>query len=118
MLRGLAVARVVYILGTTLGRTSIFGRVLGTLPRAGQGGQLRRLWKPELLPALGQPNRSGGGLYGAKPGGGARLQNTAAHLLTATRLEWAVVDNHSPGAVTSFPFPPKGRFERKDVCVS
>jgi hypothetical protein len=94
---------------------SIFGRVLGTLPGAGQGGQLRRLWKPGLLPALvGQPNRSGGGLYGAEPGEVARLQNTAAHLLTETRLEWAVVDNRSPGAVTSIPFPPKEQFERKE----
>jgi hypothetical protein len=42
--------RVVYILGTARGGTSIFGRVLATLEGAGHGGELRRLWTPGLRP--------------------------------------------------------------------
>ncbi|HJS59199.1 MAG TPA: sulfotransferase [Vicinamibacteria bacterium] len=42
--------KVVYILGTARGGTSIFGRVLATLPGAGHGGELRRLWNPGLQP--------------------------------------------------------------------
>lgn len=42
--------KVVYILGTARGGTSIFGRVLATLEGAVHGGELRRLWNPGLQP--------------------------------------------------------------------
>ncbi len=42
--------KVVYILGTARGGTSIFGRVLATMQGAGHGGELRRLWNPGLQP--------------------------------------------------------------------
>lgn len=45
-----ATTKVIYILGTARGGTSIFGRVLGTIGGAGHGGELRRLWNPGLRP--------------------------------------------------------------------
>jgi hypothetical protein len=45
-----AATKVIYILGTARGGTSIFGRVLGTIEGAGHGGELRRLWNPGLRP--------------------------------------------------------------------
>ena len=42
--------KVVYILGTARGGTSILGRVLATMEGAGHGGELRRLWNPGLRP--------------------------------------------------------------------
>jgi len=42
--------KVIYILGTARGGTSIFGRVLATMGGAAHGGELRRLWNPGLRP--------------------------------------------------------------------
>jgi sulfotransferase family protein len=42
--------KVIYVLGSSRGGTSIFGRFLGLLGGATFGGELRRLWGPALQP--------------------------------------------------------------------